>query len=705
MKLKIVAFLVAVLTVVSAFAACGTVEETESGDAVVIETETETETETDAETQGDTETETEDEFDNPAWNEDASDERKYLFKYTFDNVKSMKAEDNADFALTYHSSYPFELVGGENGYIQNKGDDGYIFITDKNSRLNGKSFIFEAEMTFNSMPVERESNKGKGSYPLSILSWIRKNDSKASYDFAFKMDGDGYIYTTSMTQHTGVKLEVGRKYVISAYYTAEGQVQVLINGKLISTKNFTPMDDLNESILRLCDASRAHFDVEIHSACAYYSNMSQFLSDAERSLSEATNNSLTGVYFAGYTDKDALSYRVGEEMKSEIYLMYNGEVVSVPYFYYTVEGEDGQQMTDGYADGSLGHFTVTTKMSKPGLVMITAYMCDANKNKINTGVVYRGGAAADVEKIKAGAPAPADLEAYWTGVVDECYKGDINLLRFETVSTSKYQYDANKYAAYLFEIGYGDGEIATGYLTYPKNASSLAINIGFRGYGNTRRTDPKFSEKAVVVEMAPHGYRLDDPNPKYPPSNYGFDPVENQDPDTVYFHGMLTRNVLGARLLKAFAGGVQYGKIMLDGKQVQPLGVWKAGDTFLSTGGSQGGFQAIALGALDGDVTEINMALPWFCDIGGQNIGRFVGNLKPAYTDALMYYDCCSLATLIDSDVSVSISAGLGDITCPASGIIAVYNTLNCKKSLSVSQNLGHSYTPPVTTIYRLRNH
>ena len=219
MKLKIVAFLVAVLTVVSAFAACGTVEETESGDAVVIDTETETETETDAETQGDTETETGDEFDNPAWNEDASDERKYLFKYTFDNVKSMKAEDNADFALTYHSSYPFELVGGENGYIQNKGDDGYIFITDKNSRLNGKSFIFEAEMTFNSMPVERESNKGKGSYPLSILSWIRKNDSKASYDFAFKMDGDGYIYTTSMTQHTGVKLEVGRKYVISAYYT------------------------------------------------------------------------------------------------------------------------------------------------------------------------------------------------------------------------------------------------------------------------------------------------------------------------------------------------------------------------------------------------------------------------------------------------------------------------------------------------------
>lgn len=631
--------------------------------------------------------------------------KEYIFNYTFDNVSSINAENVEGFDITYNGGTPYELVPGENGYIKNSTDDGYVFIEDKNTVLNGKSFIFEAEMTFTSMPVERESNKGKGSYPLSVLSWIRVNENTSYYDFAFKLDEEGYIYTTSTTSHTGVKLNVGEKYVISAYYTADGQVKVLVNGKVIGTKSFTPCDTLKASTLRLMDYNRAHFSVEIHSACAYYTDMSQFLPDAERSLSEATTNISQGVYFEAYTDKDALSYAVGEEMNIEVYLMASGEVVSVPYFYYSIESEDGKEMTEGYADGSKGHFTVTTSMSKPGAVLVTAYMCDENKNKINTGIVFRGGAMAGVENILPGADAPDDLEQYWNKVVADCYKDEvINLVRFEEVSTSKYSYDTSKFKAYLFEIGYGDGEIATGYITYPLNKSSLELQILFRGYSATRVAEPKFSDTCVTVEMAPHGFRMDDENPDYPPSNYGFDMTENQDPDTVYFHGMITRNILGARFLKALAGGEEYGKIMYNGQQIKPLNVWKKGDKFLSSGGSQGGFQALGVGALDDDVTSISMGLPWLCDIGGQNIGRFPGSLKPYYTDALMYYDCCSLATLVNENVKVSITAGLGDRTCPPTGIMAVYNVLNCKKSISVSQNVDHSYTPPSTTAYTLRN-
>ena len=647
--------------------------------------------------------ETEDPFDTPTEIEQ-KDEREYLFRYTFDNVNSMYDEVPSNFSLGFMDTLPFELISGEDGHIRNVKDDGYIRISDKEFSLVDKSFIFEAELTFTSFPVERESNKGKGSYPLSVLSWVRISPTSANYDFAFKLDGDGYIYTNSTTQHTGVKLEVGKKYVIGAYYTPEGQVKILVNGKQIGTKTFTPHVGLTDSWLRLMDASRAHFGVQIHSACAYYSDMSQFLPDAERSLAEATTDVSKGVYFEAYTDKDAISYAVGEEVNLEVYLMANGEVVSVPYFYYTVEGEDGKTKTEQYVDGSKGHFTVTTKMSKPGHALVTAYMCDANKNKINTGIVFRGGALVGAEQIMPGAAAPKDLQAYWDKVVAEVYKGDINLIRFEEVSTSKYNYDTNKYKAYLFEIGYGDGEMATGYITYPKNKDSLNLRMQFRGYSATRIADPKFDESAVTVEMAPHAFRMDDPNPDYPDSKYGFDFTENQNPDTVYFHGMLTRNVLGARFLKAFACGEEYGKIMFNGKQIEPLGVWKKGDYFLSTGGSQGGFQAIAVGALDSDVTEISMALPWFCDIGGQNIGRFPGNLRPAYTNALMYYDCCSLATMIDKDVKVTLSAGLGDRTCPPSSIMAVYNALDCMKAINCHQNTDHSYSPPSTVIYRLRN-
>ena len=703
---KLFSALLAMILLLSCVACTNTTDTTSGDDTTEVPITDEPETDTpDTDTPDTSAPETEDPFDTPAEIEQ-TDKKEYIFNYTFDNVTSMHDETPDGFALTYHNNLPYELVSGENGYIKNTTDDGYVFIEDKNFLLNGKSFIFEAELTFTSMPVEREANKGKGSYPLSILSWIRKTDTSAHYDFAFKMDGDGYIYTTSMTEHTGVKLEVGQKYVISAYYTADGQVKILVNGKQVATKSFTPKDILNYSALRLMDASRAHFGVEIHSACAYYSDMSQFLPDATRSLSEATSDVSKGVYFEGYTDKDALSYAVGEEINLEVYLMVNGEVVSVPYFYYTVEGEDGKTKTENFVDGSKGHFTVTTSMSKPGHALVTVYMCDQNKNKINTGIVFRGGAMAGVEQILPGAVAPKDLEAYWDKVIAECYKSDtINLVRFEEVPTSKYNYDVNKYKVYLFEIGYGEGEISTGYITYPLNKDKLNLRILFRGYSATRVAEPKFNESAVTMEMAPHGFRMDDPNPKYPDSKYGFDKVENQNPDTVYFHGMLTRNILGARLLKAFACGEEYGKIMYNGTQIKPLKVWQKGDYFLSNGGSQGGFQAIAVGAMDDDVTDISMGLPWFCDIGGQNIGRFPGNLKPAYTDALMYYDCCSLATLIDKDVNVSLSAGFGDRTCPPSGIIAVYNALDCNKSIGVQQNVDHSYTPPSTVTYRLRNH
>ena len=645
-----------------------------------------------------------DAFDTPT-DVGGGDTKEYIFNYTFDNVSSLNAESPDGFVLDYHKNLPYELVGGENGYVKNSTDDGYLAIHDNNFLLPGKSFVFESEMTFTSFPVERESNKGKGSYPLSILSWVRIAPTAQHYDFAFKLDGDGYIYTTSMTEHTGVKLELNKKYVISAYYTAEGQVKVLVNGQQVGAKSFTPRDVLTSSWLRLMDASRAHFGVEIHSACAYYSDMSQFLPDATRSLNEAVSTvTANNVYFEAFTNKDALSYAVGEEMKIEVYLMASGEVVSVPYFYYEITGEDGKAKSTGYADGSKGHFTVSTKMDKPGQALVNVYMCDQNKNKINTGIVFRGGAFAGVEQINAGAAAPADLKQYWDKVVAECYSGDINLIRFEEVSTSKYNYDTNKYKAYLFEIGYGNNEISTGYLTYPIGKTDLNIRILFRGYSATRVAEPKFDEQYVTVEMAPHGFRMDDPNPKYPSEKYGFDPVENSNPDTVYFHGMVTRNVLGARLLKAFAGGEEFGKIYLNGKKIEPLGVWQKGDYFLASGGSQGGFQAISVGALDKDVTAINMSLPWFCDIGGQNIGRFPGNLKPAYTNALMYYDCCSFATLVDKDVNVSISAGLGDRTCPATGIVAVYNSLDCEKGITVYQNMDHSYTPPVYVSYRLRN-
>lgn len=423
------------------------------------------------------------------------------------------------------------------------------------------------------------------------------------------------------------------------------------------------------------------------------------------------------LYFVGKSNKDALSYAIGEEMTFDIALYADGEKVSAPYFYYTVEGEDGQTKTEGYVDGKDGTLTVKGKMSKPGTLRVTVFVCDENKtvltkgnsslhmlnrNNVKENLCFRGGAVAGFEDIKPAASAPDDLEEYWSAIVASCYEGDIKLQRFEELNVADYDEScATTHKLYLVEIYIGEGEFATGYLSYPIGEGKLRLKASFVSYGNTKKPKPAFSGDAAQFAICAHSYHLDDPNAAAP-EDYGFDLTENQDRDTVYFKGMLIRNIMATRFLKAFIGDSSYGSITFNGETLAPFGRWQKGDAFVVDGGSQAAFQSLAITALDKDVTRASIALTWFCDLGGDNIGRFEG-WNPEYTDALMYYDCCSLATLIGESVEVSISgAGLGDTTSEPTGIIALYNTLNCTASLRMYQNRSHTYNPPVTDTFEI---
>lgn len=418
--------------------------------------------------------------------------------------------------------------------------------------------------------------------------------------------------------------------------------------------------------------------------------------------------------FVGYTNKDFLSYAVGEEMTFDIFLMAGEETVSAPYFYYTIEGEDGQTMTEGYVDGSKGYFTVKGSMSKPGTLRVTAYVCNSNKeiqtknnsalhvvnsNGANENLIFRGGAVAGFEDIEAYGDAPADLESYWSGIVADCYKGDIIVQRFEELDVADYNSaKVSTHKLYLVEIE-SAGDFVTGYLSVPVDGAKIRLKATYVSYGNTKKPKPAFTSDAAVFTICAHSYHLDDPNAAAP-ENYGFDLTENQNRDTVYFKNMFIRNIMATRFLKAYIGDDSFGKVVFNGETLAPLGRWAKGDNFTVDGGSQAGFQALAITALDKDVTTASIALTWFCDIGGENIGRFDG-WNPEYTDALMYYDCCSLATLIAKDVEVRISAaGLGDTTSEPSGIIALYNALDCTASLTMYQNRSHTYNPPISQKY-----
>ena len=439
-----------------------------------------------------------------------------------------------------------------------------------------------------------------------------------------------------------------------------------------------------------------------------------YSSTVESVFDVIASNPDTELYFTGTSNKDALSYAIGEEMSFDISLFAGDKLVSAPYFYYTIEGEDGQTMTEGYVDGSNGCFTVKGSMSKAGTLRVTVYVCNSNKeiqtknnsalhvvnsNGAKENLVFRGGAVAGFEDIEAYGDAPADLESYWSGIVADCYKGDIIVQRFEELDVVDYNSaKVSTHKLYLVEIESAGGFV-TGYLSVPVDGAKIRLKATFVSYGNTKKPKPAFTSDAAVFTICAHSYHLDDPNAAAP-ENYGFDLTENQNRDTVYFKNMFIRNIMATRFLKAYIGDDSFGKVVFNGETLAPLGRWAKGDNFTVDGGSQAGFQALAITALDKDVTTASIALTWFCDIGGENIGRFDG-WNPEYTDALMYYDCCSLATLIDKDVEVRISAaGLGDTTSEPSGIIALYNALDCTASLTMYQNRSHTYNPPIPQKY-----
>ena len=122
-------------------------------------------------------------------------------------------------------------------------------------------------------------------------------------------------------------------------------------------------------------------------------------------------------------------------------------------------------------------------------------------------------------------------------------------------------------------------------------------------------------------------------------------------------------------------------------------GLWD-GKTITLSGASQGGFQVIALAALDSDVTSVNAGVPWLCDIGGYTDGKKIkSSFQPEYCDSIRYFDTANFAKRVKCPVSVS--AGLGDPLCPPAGVAAMYNSLTCPRTLVFKQGGTHSYTQP----------
>lgn len=428
----------------------------------------------------------------------------------------------------------------------------------------------------------------------------------------------------------------------------------------------------------------------------------------------------TKKYFVGTTDKNAVSYALNEEIVFTVKLQADGKLVSCPYFKYSLSADDGTSTSAQYADGSTGTLTVKTKISRAGFVHLTVEACDENKAVISGVEKFEGGAGADIDNITKTTSEPADFDEFWAAQVARLDSCEPELIYCEEVtgSDSNFHYYYIK-IKFLEDNMYGD--YVSGYLAVPKNASAGSLgtmNCEFMGAGVSNISKSGRANGAKLTVCA-HSMELGKDSSYYRELSskggklyqYGFNSEWNSDRDTVYFKEMILRDIQAVRFMKKYfaADGPSFtGTSENGGASVNFAGLLESGGTIDVSGGSQGGFQCLAVTALEDGISSSIAYCPWLCDIGGYGVdGTQNSTYMPAYTEALEYYDAINFAVRVKCYTWIR-TVGLGDTTATPRANTALYNAMkndnknNVGVKIEYWQNRTHSYNAPTDTFDKI---
>ncbi len=403
-------------------------------------------------------------------------------------------------------------------------------------------------------------------------------------------------------------------------------------------------------------------------------------------------------YIYGITDKDPLSYQLGEEM---IFSLSVREVQSPSEIKlkWKIQGDDGQ-VSEGMEQYQAVPLKIKTSISQPGFVHLTVQALDS-QGKVLPIRPFQGSAGAEWQSLK-NISEPNDFDAFWK---EQRKRLDAVPMKATLTPVNVPEDKDNLYYDVKIDCL---GKPVSGYYRKPKNAKpkSLPIRIAFIGYNyhsaflptwanDYLAVDPHLPlswapnsdrlKNALIFNINAHGYENGRSQEYYDHfaqtegKNYGFIKEENRDREKIYFTGMIRRAI---RLLQWLKTEPEW-----DGK------------TIVVAGGSQGGFQALALAGLDSDVSECYAFIPWLCNIGGHDLQkRLPSSFIPEYTDALRYIDAANHAKRIRGNVL--IVAGLGDFVCPPAGLAVLYNCIASSKTIEFRQGMKHPEEMPNAPIY-----
>ena len=419
-------------------------------------------------------------------------------------------------------------------------------------------------------------------------------------------------------------------------------------------------------------------------------------------------------WLKGTTDKEPVFYKPGETMVFTIEPQnVKGEIPANTYFLkWERSGDDG--VSEKGTEPLTGKpFVYRTKIGKPGFVRLYAEIVDASgkpflkapkefkgdpstpegqrnlmrAKRAKRNIFFDGGAAADIDTLRQGAPEPADFDEFWKRQKAELAKVPFNAKRVEV------KCDNPEVRLYAVSVDCTGGMPVTGYLSIPKAAEKgkkFAGHILTPGYGVREPIVPKNPPAgAIIFKINAHGFLLREfggtdeyfrtygDKIKSNGYSYAFDPQQNSNPETAYFRGMILRLIRALEYVKSFPEW--------DGK------------TLNVSGGSQGGAFAIWGAGCGEGVTRVASSITGFCDMGAELVGRLRGSWpKIKFVEPLGYFDPVNFAKRVPATCRVDIPrAGLGDYTCQPSGIAILWNNLKCSKTIVWVQGSEHGYVPP----------
>lgn len=396
----------------------------------------------------------------------------------------------------------------------------------------------------------------------------------------------------------------------------------------------------------------------------------------------------------GMCNKTPVSYRVGEPIT--FYLSFEFPPFnSDPAFYedYTIrwvrKGDDGITEEGSFPAIQLRRAPVSLRFSLacPGFLSLTATLHGPDGRPVTQPVkpgqywdpilAFNGGAGAELYNLHPE-PEPADFDAFWTQQRARLDSVPLSATRTPLPSPTP------GVQLYAVEIACPGPRPVTGYLSIPDAPTPLPAKATFQGYGHHIPIPPtELPTDTIQLAINAHGVALGR-DPEYYNDfflslfsngySYGFDPEQNKDPQNAYFCAMALRVLRTLQYLKS-------------------LPEWNRRD-LITAGGSQGALQSIWGAALDHDVSAMSIEVPWCCDLAGINTNRIASPWHIPYVPGIDYFDPVHHARRVKCTTTI-LRAGLGDYTCPPSGIALFFYQLHVPRSIRWVQGSTHGYVPP----------